>query len=188
MFVVLFMIVLYFKILAWSITWTNERTPITNIIPKVVKWVLKDRNNYFLKERYLTYIGSLIFVYITSHTATFYLLSAQVVPGILVLLISYLGCDIELVLVLWFIAVTMITASYAGAMANVVDIGKYTFYSFVYFCFHLKYFKQNIITSWTKTFGPTSNKCAWIHPSSCEMCFVKWRQFNNQLTNLVTII
>lgn len=54
-------------------------------------------------------------------------LSAQVVPGLLVLLISYLGCDIELVLVVWFFAVTLITASYAGAMANVVDIGKYFF-------------------------------------------------------------
>ncbi|ERL95782.1 hypothetical protein D910_00296, partial [Dendroctonus ponderosae] len=37
----------------------------------------------------------------------------QVVPGALVPLVSYLGCDIELVLVVWFIAVTMITASYA---------------------------------------------------------------------------
>jgi hypothetical protein len=49
-------------------------------------------------------------------------IAAQVVPGLLVLVISYLGCDIELVLVVWFIAVTLITASYAGAMANVVDI------------------------------------------------------------------
>ncbi|EFA08478.2 Putative inorganic phosphate cotransporter-like Protein [Tribolium castaneum] len=47
---------------------------------------------------------------------------AQVVPGLLVLAISYLGCDINLVLVVWFLAVTLITASYAGAMANVVDI------------------------------------------------------------------
>lgn len=43
-------------------------------------------------------------------------------PGVLVLLISYLGCDIVLVLVVWFMAVTLITAAYAGAMANVVDI------------------------------------------------------------------
>lgn len=43
-------------------------------------------------------------------------------PGLLVLLISYLGCDINLVLVVWFLAVTLITASYAGAMANIVDI------------------------------------------------------------------
>lgn len=47
---------------------------------------------------------------------------AQVVPGALVLLISYLGCRIELILVVWFVAITLITAAYAGAMANVVDI------------------------------------------------------------------
>lgn len=48
---------------------------------------------------------------------------SQVIPGILVLIIGYLGCDIVSVLILWFLAVTLITASYAGAMANVVDIG-----------------------------------------------------------------
>ncbi|XP_039277937.1 sialin isoform X1 [Nilaparvata lugens] len=48
---------------------------------------------------------------------------SQVIPGILVLIIGYLGCDIVSVLVLWFLAVTLITASYGGAMANVVDIG-----------------------------------------------------------------
>lgn len=40
----------------------------------------------------------------------------------MVLIISYLGCDIIPILIVWFIAVTMITAAYAGAMANVVDI------------------------------------------------------------------
>jgi TM2 domain-containing membrane protein YozV len=48
--------------------------------------------------------------------------AAQVVPGILVLLIGYLGCNIILVLITWFIAVTFITAAYAGAMASIVDI------------------------------------------------------------------
>lgn len=51
-----------------------------------------------------------------------FFLTAQVVPGILVILIGYLGCDIILVLIIWFIAVTLITAGYAGAMANIVDI------------------------------------------------------------------
>lgn len=51
------------------------------------------------------------------------ILIAQVLPGILVLVIGFLGCDIVMVLILWFIAVTLITAAYAGAMANVVDIG-----------------------------------------------------------------
>lgn len=52
----------------------------------------------------------------------FFFLTAQVVPGILVILIGYLGCDIILVLIVWFVAVTLITAGYAGAMANIVDI------------------------------------------------------------------
>lgn len=52
----------------------------------------------------------------------FPLITAQVIPGILLVLIGYLGCDIVLVLVVWFIAVTLITAAYAGAMASIVDI------------------------------------------------------------------
>lgn len=48
--------------------------------------------------------------------------SSQVVPGLMLVLIGYLGCDIILVLVVWFIAVTLITAAYAGAMASIVDI------------------------------------------------------------------
>lgn len=47
---------------------------------------------------------------------------AQIVPGFLLLAIGYLGCSIAPVLVSWFIAVTLITAAYAGAMANIVDI------------------------------------------------------------------
>lgn len=47
---------------------------------------------------------------------------SQVIPGIMLVLIGYLGCNIVLVLVVWFIAVTLITAAYAGAMANIVDI------------------------------------------------------------------
>jgi len=52
----------------------------------------------------------------------FFFLIAQIVPGILVVLIGYLGCDIIFVLIIWFVAVTCITAGYAGAMANIVDI------------------------------------------------------------------
>lgn len=43
-------------------------------------------------------------------------------PGLLLLAIGYLGCNVTLVLITWFLAVTLITASYAGAMASVVDI------------------------------------------------------------------
>lgn len=52
----------------------------------------------------------------------FFFFTAQVVPGLLVLLIIYFGCDRVLVLITWFTVVTLITASYAGAMANIVDI------------------------------------------------------------------
>lgn len=38
------------------------------------------------------------------------------------LVIGYLGCNKILVLAVWFVAVTLITAAYAGAMANIVDI------------------------------------------------------------------
>lgn len=56
------------------------------------------------------------------HVIIFFFLIAQVVPGILVVLIGYLGCNIIIVLIVWFLAVTLITAGYAGAMANIVDI------------------------------------------------------------------
>ncbi|CAH0548808.1 unnamed protein product [Brassicogethes aeneus] len=80
-----------------------------------------------------SYIASVLFCYIADKLTTKKIMSltnvrklmtalSQVIPGLLVCLISYLGCDVTLVLIVWFVAVTMITASYAGAMANVVDI------------------------------------------------------------------
>lgn len=48
--------------------------------------------------------------------------SSQIIPGVLVVLVGYLGTEVIMVLVIWSIAVTMITASYAGAMANIVDL------------------------------------------------------------------
>lgn len=47
---------------------------------------------------------------------------SQIIPGILILIIGYIDDNIVLVLIIWFIAVTLITASYAGAMASIVDI------------------------------------------------------------------
>lgn len=49
---------------------------------------------------------------------------SQIVPGALILMIGCLGQIIPqwAVLTMWFVAVTMITASYAGAMASIVDI------------------------------------------------------------------
>ncbi|CAH1118606.1 unnamed protein product [Phaedon cochleariae] len=80
-----------------------------------------------------SYAASVLFCYIADKLVTKQFMSltnvrklmtalSQVVPGLLVFAISYLGCDIEYVLVIWFFAVTLITAAYAGAMANVVDI------------------------------------------------------------------
>lgn len=81
----------------------------------------------------LSYLSSVVFCYIADRLVTRNVLSltntrklmtaiSQVVPGVLVLVIGYLGCHIELVLVTWFLAVTLVTAAYAGAMASVVDI------------------------------------------------------------------
>lgn len=48
--------------------------------------------------------------------------SSQIIPGLLVVLVGYMGQEIVTVVIIWSIAVTLITASYAGAMANIVDI------------------------------------------------------------------
>ncbi|XP_014213178.1 sialin [Copidosoma floridanum] len=80
-----------------------------------------------------SYFGSVVFCYIADLLVTKQLLSltnvrkiftamSQVIPGILVVFIGYLGCNIVLALTVWFVAVTLITAAYAGAMANIVDI------------------------------------------------------------------
>lgn len=80
-----------------------------------------------------SYFSSVAFCYVADVLVTRQILSltnvrkvftasSQVVPGIMLVLIGYLGCDIILVLIVWFIAVTLITAAYAGAMASIVDI------------------------------------------------------------------
>ncbi|KAK3919330.1 Vesicular glutamate transporter 2 [Frankliniella fusca] len=81
----------------------------------------------------LSYLSSVVFCSVADRLVTKNVLSltntrklmtaiSQVLPGLLVLAIGYLGCHIELVLITWFLAVTLITAAYAGAMASVVDI------------------------------------------------------------------
>ncbi|PNF40129.1 Sialin [Cryptotermes secundus] len=80
-----------------------------------------------------SYVSSVLFCYLADVLVNNKLLTltnvrklftamSQIVPGLLVLAIGYLGCNITLVLIAWFCAVTLITASYAGAMASVVDI------------------------------------------------------------------
>ncbi|XP_026676997.1 sialin [Diaphorina citri] len=81
-----------------------------------------------------SYLSSVLFCYLADQLFVRNIMSltnirkvftaiSQVIPALLVMLIGYLGCNVALVLITWFVAVTLITASYAGAMANVVDIG-----------------------------------------------------------------
>lgn len=80
-----------------------------------------------------SYLSSVLFCYVAdllmdnktltlTNVRKLFTALSQIVPGVLVLLVGYLGYQIVTVLILWFIAVTFITASYAGAMANIVDI------------------------------------------------------------------
>uniref|UniRef100_A0A182NCU2 Major facilitator superfamily (MFS) profile domain-containing protein n=1 Tax=Anopheles dirus TaxID=7168 RepID=A0A182NCU2_9DIPT len=80
-----------------------------------------------------SYLSSVLFCYVAdllmdhktltlTNVRKLFTALSQIVPGVLVLLVGYLGYQIVTVLILWFVAVTFITASYAGAMANIVDI------------------------------------------------------------------
>uniref|UniRef100_A0A1B6CNY2 Major facilitator superfamily (MFS) profile domain-containing protein n=1 Tax=Clastoptera arizonana TaxID=38151 RepID=A0A1B6CNY2_9HEMI len=82
----------------------------------------------------LSYLSSVVFCYAADFLVTRNIISltntrklftamSQVIPGLMVLSIGYLGCDIYMILLIWFLAVTLVTASYAGAMASVIDIG-----------------------------------------------------------------
>lgn len=79
-----------------------------------------------------SYISSVIFCWIADYMMQRQVMSltnirklftvlSQVFPGILALFIVYCT-DFYVILVIWFISVTFITASYAGPMANIVDI------------------------------------------------------------------
>lgn len=79
-----------------------------------------------------SYISSVIFCWIAdlmmkrqtmslTNIRKLFTILSQVFPGILALSIAYLD-DFNTILVIWFVSVTFITASYAGAMANIVDI------------------------------------------------------------------
>lgn len=80
-----------------------------------------------------SYISSVIFCYIADIIVTRNILSltnvrklftaiSQIIPGILILIVGYLEHNIFIILAIWFVAVSLITASYAGAMASIVDI------------------------------------------------------------------
>uniref|UniRef100_A0A336JZS7 CSON009539 protein n=1 Tax=Culicoides sonorensis TaxID=179676 RepID=A0A336JZS7_CULSO len=80
-----------------------------------------------------SYLSSVVFCYLADVLVTCNFMSltnvrkvftamSQIIPGLLTLLIGYLGDNLILILTMWFIAVSFITASYAGAMASIVDI------------------------------------------------------------------
>lgn len=79
-----------------------------------------------------SYISSVIFCWIAdimvkrntmplTNIRKMFTVLSQIIPGILALVIAYCT-DYYTILVIWFTAVTLITASYAGPMANIVDI------------------------------------------------------------------
>lgn len=74
-----------------------------------------------------SYISSVVFCWMADYMMTKKWMSltnirkiftalSQVVPGMLCLFIGFFNWDTVPVLVVWFLAVTLITASYAGAM------------------------------------------------------------------------
>lgn len=79
-----------------------------------------------------SYVSSVIFCWIAdimmkretmslTNIRKLFTILSQVFPGLLALCICYCD-DFMTILVIWFISVTFITASYAGPMANIVDI------------------------------------------------------------------
>ncbi|XP_017065631.1 vesicular glutamate transporter 3 [Drosophila eugracilis] len=79
-----------------------------------------------------SYISSVVFCYIADKLVLFKVLSltnvrklftaiSQIIPGLLLYCIGYID-NVNILLTVWFIAVIFITASYAGAMANIIDL------------------------------------------------------------------
>lgn len=80
-----------------------------------------------------SYLSSVVFCYIAdvlvkhqvlslTNVRKLMTMSSQILPGLLVVAVGYLGKEIYSVLTLWYIAVMLVTAAYAGAMASIVDI------------------------------------------------------------------
>lgn len=80
-----------------------------------------------------SYISSVLFCWIADYMMTkewmtltnirkIFTAMSQVIPGVLCLFIGFFNLDTVPVLVIWFLAVTLITASYAGAMVSFTRI------------------------------------------------------------------
>ncbi|KAF5286578.1 hypothetical protein FQA39_LY16261 [Lamprigera yunnana] len=46
----------------------------------------------------------------------------QIVPSLLCILMGYIGCNIVIILILYFLAINILSAPFAGAMASIVDV------------------------------------------------------------------
>lgn len=79
-----------------------------------------------------SYVSSVIFCWIAdsmvkreamslTNIRKMFTVLSQIFPGLLALIIGFCT-DYYTILIIWFVAVTLITASYAGPMANIVDI------------------------------------------------------------------
>ncbi|XP_043661501.1 sialin isoform X2 [Drosophila teissieri] len=79
-----------------------------------------------------SYISSVFFCYIADKIVLYKVLNltnvrkvftalSQIIPGVLIYCIGYID-NVYILLTVWFIAVIFITASYAGAMANIIDL------------------------------------------------------------------
>ncbi|KAH8338974.1 hypothetical protein KR059_007657, partial [Drosophila kikkawai] len=79
-----------------------------------------------------SYISSVFFCYVADKLLLYKVLRltnvrkvftalSQIIPGILIYCIGHID-NVHILLTVWFIAVIFITASYAGAMANIIDI------------------------------------------------------------------
>jgi len=79
-----------------------------------------------------SYISSVFFCYIADKLILHKILNltnvrklftalSQIIPGILIYCIGYID-SVHILLPVWFMAVIFITASYAGAMANIIDL------------------------------------------------------------------
>ncbi|KAK5642933.1 hypothetical protein RI129_009100 [Pyrocoelia pectoralis] len=80
-----------------------------------------------------TYLATLIFSYISDKLLTYSCISTiasrklftaigQIIPGLLCIAMSYLNCDLTLIIAVWALSYISTTASFCGTMVNIVDV------------------------------------------------------------------
>lgn len=79
------------------------------------------------------YISTVMFGYIADQimnrgwltkttTRKLFTFFGQIVPSLLCILMGYIGCNVVVILILYFLAINILSAPFAGAMASIVDI------------------------------------------------------------------